>query len=362
MPSLLSEFKISYYSAGLLIACFALPYSLLQIPFGHLSDKKGRKKIILVGLAIYSIATILCGLSKNNWQLGLFQFFAGIGGASYHPVGIPFLSLSVDGKKRGETMGFHQAGGALGSFIGPLASVYIGAAFNWRYSFIILAVINLIIGIVLWHSVSEQEVTDRRVSDRDIRRRTFSNSHVMRLVVLIFSFSFVSLIVYRALTSFLTSYIVTKYSTGLEFAAQMLALFQIMGIIGAPVFGRLSNKTGRRTMLAILVVCQCIFMFLFTYVPLLVSVLVVCVIGCAAYGVAAVQDTWATETNLRSVVGILVGAVVTGNFLSGAFITPIIGFLADQVGFDYSFRILSLVPLLGLPIIRITKLEKSSDG
>ena len=259
-------------------------------------------------------------------------------------------------------MGFHQAGGALGSFIGPLASVYIGAAFNWRYSFIILAVINLIIGIVLWHSVSEQEVTDRRVSDRDIRRRTFSNSHVMRLVVLIFSFSFLSLIVYRALTSFLTSYIVTKYSTGLEFAAQMLALFQIMGIIGAPVFGRLSNKTGRRTMLAILVVCQCIFMFLFTYVPLLVSVLVVCVIGCAAYGVAAVQDTWATETNLRSVVGILVGAVVTGNFLSGAFITPIIGFLADQVGFDYSFRILSLVPLLGLPIIRITKLEKSSDG
>jgi MFS family permease len=325
-----------------------------------LSDKKGRKKIILVGLVIYSIATILCGLSKNNWQLGLFQFFAGIGGASYHPAGIPFLSLSVDGKRRGETMGFHQAGGALGSFIGPLASVYIGAAFNWRYSFIILAAINLIIGIVIWHSVSEQEVTLE--SNRDIPRRTFSNSHVMRLVVLLFSFSFVSLIVYRALTSFLTAYIVAKYSTGLEFAAQILSLFQVMGIIGAPVFGRLSNKTGRRTMLAILVVCQCIFMFLFTYVPLLVSVLVVCVIGCAAYGVAAVQDTWATETNLRSVVGILFGAVVTGNFLSGAFITPIIGFLADQVGFDYSFRILSLVPLLGLPIIRITKLEKSNDG
>jgi hypothetical protein len=84
-------------------------------------------------------------------------------------------------------------------------------------------------------------------------------------------------------------------------------------------------------MLAILVVCQCGFLFLLTYAPLLVSLAAVCAIGCAAFGVAAVQDTWATETNLRNVVGILVGAVVTGNFLSGAFITPVIGFLADQV-------------------------------
>jgi len=49
---------------------------------------------------------------------------------------------------------------------------------------------------------------------------------------------------------------------------------------------------------------------------------------------------------------------VTASFFIGAIITPMIGFLADQISFDFAFRILSVATLLGLPILRSVKCEK----
>jgi len=120
LPTLISDFQISLYTAGLLVSCFALPYALLQTPFGYLSDRIGRKRILVIGLFIYSFATLLSGLSQNSLQLGMTQFLAGVGGATYHPSGISLLSFVVDRKKLGQAQGFHQSGGAIGSFIAPL--------------------------------------------------------------------------------------------------------------------------------------------------------------------------------------------------------------------------------------------------
>ena len=94
---------------------------------------------MIFGLFLYSIATLLCGFSNNIIQLGLAQFFAGIGGSTYHPIGIPLVSLSSSKKKIGQAQGIHQAGGAIGSFIAPLLAAYIGVAFDWRFSFIFLS-------------------------------------------------------------------------------------------------------------------------------------------------------------------------------------------------------------------------------
>jgi len=353
LPSLITEFQISHSTAGMLVASFALPYAILQIPFGYLSDRKRRKRTMVFGLFLYSFATFLCGLSQNTLQLALTQFLAGMGGASYHPVGIPLVSFVVSRKRLGQAQGFHQAGGAIGSFIAPILSAYIGTAFNWRYSFILLSLFGLVNALVVCLGIAEPSPTYRE-EDEDAKTIPF-DSKLTRLIVLLFCFGLVEVITFRGLLSFLTTYATEKHAIGLESAAQLLALLQIAGIFGSPLFGRLSDAIGRKITLAILMVCQSAIMYSLTYASLEVLAILLGAMGLAAFGTLAVSDGWLTGMNLGAIVGTIIGSVTTASFLAGAVVTPIVGFLADQFGFDFSFRVLAITGLLGLPILKIIK-------
>ncbi len=115
-------------------------------------------------------------------------------------------------------------------------------------------------------------------------------------------------------------------------------------------------------MLAFLIVCQSAIMYLITYASLEVLVILLGAMGLVAFGAIAVSDTFVTEMKARDIIGTLVGVVLTANFLSKALASPIIGFFADQFGFDFSFRIILLVNLLALPILAIIKYDGRVDN
>ncbi len=361
LPSLITEFQISNYTAGMLVSSFAIPYALLQLPFGYLSDRKGRKRILVFGLFLYSFATLLCGLSQNTLQLGIAQIFAGIGGATYHPIGVPLVSLVVERRRIGQAQGFHQTGGSIGSFIAPLTAAYIGAAFNWRYSFILLSLFGLVTCLLVLFGIEDPSYADLKKRAR--ARKTLFDLKIMRLILSLFIFGLVAVISYRsALEPFLTTYATGKYGIGLESAAQLLALLQVGGIFGAPIFGKLSDMIGRRPMLAVLTVCQSAIMFFITYVSLEFLAILLVTMGLVAFGTIAVIDTFLTEMEARHIIGTLVGVVLTATFLSKALFSPIIGFLADQFGFDFSFRIILIFNLIALPTLVTIKYKEHASN
>ncbi len=355
LPSLIADFQISLYTAGLLVSSFALPYALLQIPFGYLTDRKGRKKILVIGLFLYSFATLLGGLSQNSIQLGITQFLAGVCGATYHPSGISLLSFVVDRNKIGQAQGFHQSGGAIGSFIAPILAAYIGVMFNWRYSFILLSIFGLITTAFILFGINEPKSTVHEGDKSKSSEITHFDSKAIKLIILLFCFSFALVIAFRGLLSFLTTYATEKHALGLESAAQLLALLQLVGIFGSPIFGRISDAFGRRPTLAVLIICQAAFMYSLTYASIGILIILLGAMGLAVYGSLAVMDGWITAMNARAIVGTLLGFTLTASFLSGAVANPIVGFLADQHGFDIPFRMLALVGLLALPTLKLIK-------
>ncbi|MEM2106266.1 MAG: MFS transporter [Candidatus Bathyarchaeia archaeon] len=354
LPSLISEYQISYYTAGLLVASFILPYSLAQIPFGYLSDRKGRKNIMVAGLVIYSAGTLLCGLSQNVLQLGVAQFISGVGGASYHPIGIPLIFLVVERRKLGESMGFHQTGGAIGSFVAPVVSAYVAVTFNWRYSFILFSLIGLLVALLICLGVEEPK-TERKGSSGAELKRKLLNRKVLRLMIIIFCFGLVQVVAFRGLNPFLTTYLMKKYGLELGYGAQLLSLLQIMGIFGSPVFGRLSDLTGRRVMLVLLLLGQGLLTYLITFASSSLLIILLGAMGLVVFGCLAVTDTWVTEISDRSVMGTLVGVAMTASFLSGAIVNPVVGYLADNLSFDFAFQLLSMINLLGIPILRFAE-------
>jgi MFS family permease len=152
---------------------------------------------------------------------------------------------------------------------------------------------------------------------------------------------------------FLTTYAIVKHALNLEYAAQLLSLLQIMGIVGSPLFGRLSDGIGRKPTLYIILISQAIVMYLITYSSVGILVFLLGAMGLIAFGCLAVTDTWITEMNYPQIMGTLVGIAVSASFFIGAIITPIVGFLADNVGFDYAFRIMAMLTLVGIPVLKI---------
>ena len=70
---------------GIITSSFMIARGFLVIPFGKLSDKIGRKKLIVIGLAIYAISTILFPIASDWTHIAIFRAFQGVGAAMFWP-------------------------------------------------------------------------------------------------------------------------------------------------------------------------------------------------------------------------------------------------------------------------------------
>ena len=94
---------------------FVILYALLGIPIGYLADNISRKKIILVGLLVWTGMTALCGTARNFVQLLLYRVGVGAGEAGLGPAGSSAIADLFPPKRRGLAMGLFITGTTLGT-------------------------------------------------------------------------------------------------------------------------------------------------------------------------------------------------------------------------------------------------------
>lgn len=115
----------------------------LSIIFGRLADLWGREKVIALGFAVFSLGSLLCGLSQTVFQLILFRFFQGVGGAMLQSSSRALAAEAVPQELGGRAQGYmttaHHTGFLLGPSIGGLMIDYL----SWRWAFFFLVPIGL---------------------------------------------------------------------------------------------------------------------------------------------------------------------------------------------------------------------------
>ena len=111
-----ADFQISDTQISLLLGLsFAIFYCLAALPIGRLVDIWSRKKIVTVGITLWSFMTALCGLAQNYTQLFLARLGVGVGEASLAPAAYSMLADSFPPKKLGLAMGVFTMGTAVGA-------------------------------------------------------------------------------------------------------------------------------------------------------------------------------------------------------------------------------------------------------
>lgn len=142
-PSIQKELHISDAAVGFLGTAFLLVYALAAVPFGIWGDRGARKTVIGVGVAIWSVATLLTGFARNYAQLFLTRGVVGVGEASYYPAGTSLLSDYFPKEQRSRVMAIWGAGATLGIAIGYAGGGIVAEKLGWRAAFFFAAVPGL---------------------------------------------------------------------------------------------------------------------------------------------------------------------------------------------------------------------------
>ena len=131
-PLVQDDLTLSDTALGALGSAFMIVYMLTSIPLGILGDRVARNRVIAVGVAVWSAATLLSGLARSYGQLFLTRALVGIGEASYGPTATAMVSDLFPKARRGFVNGLFNAAIPLGGAIGVAVGGLVGARFGWR--------------------------------------------------------------------------------------------------------------------------------------------------------------------------------------------------------------------------------------
>lgn len=136
---------------------YMLMLAALILIGGALGDKLGRKKIFMVGIAIFILGSAACGLSGSITLLIIFRVIQGIGGALMIPGSLSLITSTINDKERGKAIGTWSAVTTLVTMGGPVLGGVLADAGLWRYIFFINLPIGIIALLILATKVEENK-------------------------------------------------------------------------------------------------------------------------------------------------------------------------------------------------------------
>ena len=234
LPSMSEQLNCSVAMVNLSLVVFFIFVSISSIVWGPLSDKYGRKRILLIGVPLYILSSIFCVLSQDVFQLIAARIFQAIGGGAAMAVNLAIVKDVFPGKKRERTLAFVTVLNGTIPVIAPVIGAQIIKFTSWRGTFGALVVI----GILVWMFVLSFKETNREYSDVSTLKTTLrllvvlKNPDFTRLLI-VFSAISIPLLGYISVSSFIfiKRFGVSNEAFGLYFGA-----ISVLFTVGGPAY------------------------------------------------------------------------------------------------------------------------------
>jgi EmrB/QacA subfamily drug resistance transporter len=163
LPSIQHDLHFSQSSLAWVVNAYLIAFGGLLLLVGRLGDLIGRKRIFLAGLAVFTLASILCGLAQSQGVLVAARFVQGVGGAMTSAVILGMIvSMFPKPSDQAKAIGVYSFVAAAGGGVGLLAGGIITQAINWHWIFFV----NLPIGVLTAFAASRLLASDQGLGIR----------------------------------------------------------------------------------------------------------------------------------------------------------------------------------------------------
>ncbi len=156
LPHIMDSFQTSITLASWVLLAQVLVSTVLLLPAGRLGDIIGRKKVYNLGFVIFTIGSLLCGLSQNLTELIIFRVFQALGSAMLQTSSFAIVSAVFPERDRGKGLGISSALVSIGTTAGPALGGIIIGLLGWRGIFFVNVPVG-IVGTFLAHFILLEE-------------------------------------------------------------------------------------------------------------------------------------------------------------------------------------------------------------
>jgi EmrB/QacA subfamily drug resistance transporter len=148
LPSIERDLHVSISSLEWVVTAYALTFAALLITGGKLGDLFGRRRIFVVGIAIFTLSSLACGLAPSSGFLIGARAVQGVGAALMNPASLSIITATFPPRERGQAIGIWAGVSAMALAIGPLVGGLIVDNINWNWIFFINVPVG-ILGIIV---------------------------------------------------------------------------------------------------------------------------------------------------------------------------------------------------------------------
>jgi FSR family fosmidomycin resistance protein-like MFS transporter len=148
-PVLRDVYGVGFTELGLALTAFSLTTGFIQAPVGFLVDRYGARGILIVGVALESVAFILIGVFPVYAALVTLMIIAGIANAVYHPADYAIMSASVAKERMGRAFSIHTFAGYLGAALAPVTMFTLMKWTDWRTALVICGIFGAVVAAIM---------------------------------------------------------------------------------------------------------------------------------------------------------------------------------------------------------------------
>jgi EmrB/QacA subfamily drug resistance transporter len=155
LPALQVSLNATVTDVQWVVESYALFLAALLLVGGSLGDLYGRRKVFLIGVTVFAVASACCGLAMNIEQLIVARGLQGIGGALLVPGSLALISSSFGEKERGRAIGTWSGFTSITMAIGPVLGGWLIEHLSWRWAFFLNVPIAALVVVVSLYRVPE---------------------------------------------------------------------------------------------------------------------------------------------------------------------------------------------------------------
>jgi len=144
VPSIQRDLGVGLSELQWIVTGYALSFAALMLTGGKLADMLGRRRIFVIGIVIFTIASLFCGLADTGQSLIAWRIVQGVGAALMNPATLAIISATFPPRQRGMAIGIWAGVSALALAIGPLVGGLLTEHLSWSWVFFV----NVPVGVL----------------------------------------------------------------------------------------------------------------------------------------------------------------------------------------------------------------------
>jgi predicted MFS family arabinose efflux permease len=353
-PSIAKDLGLNYQDLGDLIGALGLAWGVCAILAGGLSDRLGRRKVLMPAAVGFSLLSGLSGLAQGLTSLVLIRMLMGITEGAFCPTSFAATAEASAPKRRGLNMGIQQSAFPLfGLALGPIIATQLLRVVDWRWIFLLVAIPGLILGALIWRTVRDPATAGAKATVERARLIDVMKHPNVSLGMVTLFCAMSGIFV---LSAMVPNYLVDYLKLSLQQMGFVTSAIGFGGFLGQVVLPGLSDFLGRKAVSLAGFILGAALLYAFAHIgprPVVLFALLFAstffCFGLLGLITGPIAAEAAPRGRISSTAGLIIG---TGEIFGGGVAPVIAGNIAQHYGIQYVLT-MALVALVSGAVVSV---------